>query len=105
MVEKKTLLSGAVFAFVVVSTLAPLAAAQTYPPNPTNQMTLEDTLKVARERIKEVQQHPGAGSGTPYLDANGVVGASIISGAVFGGIFVAFVVRARKAETYLAKMG
>lgn len=104
MAEKKVLLSGMLFAFVAAATLVPLAAAQAYPPPPQNQMTLEDTLKIARDRIKEVQQHPGQGSGTPYLDANGVVGASIISGAVFGGIFVAFVVRARKAEASLAKM-
>ena len=104
MADKKMLLSGTLFVFVAASTLAPLAFAQTYPPNPTNQMTLEETLKIARERIKEVQDHPGQGSGTPYLDVNGVVGASIISGAVFGGIFVTFVVRARKAEASLAKM-
>lgn len=104
MAGKKNLLAGMLFAFVASATLLPLAAAQSYPPPYPNQMTLEDTLKIAKERITEVKQHPGEGSGTPFLDANGVIGASIISGAVFGGIFVTFVVRARKVESSLAKM-
>ncbi|MDE1813875.1 MAG: hypothetical protein KGH87_00920 [Thaumarchaeota archaeon] len=87
----------------MATTFVPLAAAQTYGSS-TGQMTLEDTLKIAREKIKIVQQHPGEGSGTPYLSANGVIGASIISGAVFGGIFVVFVVRAKRVEASLAKM-
>jgi len=33
-----------------------------------------------------------------------VIGASIISGAVFGGIFVAFIARAKKVEASLSKM-
>jgi len=28
--------------------------------------------------------NPGAGSGTPYLDATGILGSTIIAGAVFG---------------------
>ncbi len=96
--ETKTILSGILFGFLAASALAPLAFAQTYPQGPNTGMTLEDELKLARERIKVVQENPGAGSGTPYLDANGVVGASIISGAIFGGIFVAFVVRAKQIE-------
>ena len=55
-------------------------------------------MKLAKARLEAVAKNPHAGSGTPYLDANGVIGASIIAGAVFGGIFIAFVVRAKQAE-------
>lgn len=64
----------------------------------TGQNTLEETLELARRRIEAAEANPASGSGTPYLDANGVVGASIIAGAVFGGIATAFFVRARSGK-------
>lgn len=82
---------------VLVSAVVPqLAFAQygAYPPG--NSLTVEQELDLAKKKIELVKAHPGDGSGTPYLDANGVVGASIISGAIFGGIFLAFVVRAKQ---------
>ena len=85
-------------ALFVVSTFAPFAAAQYAGVGGGGQSTLEEQLKLARAKIQAVQNNPHAGSGTPYLDANGVIGASIIAGGVFGGIFIAFVVRAKQAE-------
>lgn len=96
--ETKILLSGMALAFLAMGALAPLAFAQAYPQGQNVGMTLEDQLRLARERIQEVRENPGAGSGTPYLDASGVIGATIISGSIFGGIFVAFVVRAKQIE-------
>lgn len=64
----------------------------------TGQNTLEETLEIAQRRIEIVQTNPASGSGTPYLDASGVLGASIIAGAVFGGIAAAFFVRARSGK-------
>lgn len=61
----------------------------------TGQNTLEENLMLAEARIRAAEDNPGSGSGTPYLDASGVLGASIIAGAVFGGIAAAFFVRAR----------
>lgn len=60
--------------------------------------TLEETLELAQRRIEAAEANPASGSGTPYLDASGVVGASVIAGAVFGGIAAAFFVRARKGK-------
>lgn len=60
--------------------------------------TLEETLELAKRRIEAVQANPGSGSGTPYLNADGVVGAAIIAGAVFGGIAGAFFFMARKGK-------
>lgn len=64
----------------------------------TGQNTLEETLLLAERRIQAAESNPSSGSGTPYLDASGVVGASIIAGAIFGGIAAAFFVRARSGK-------
>ncbi len=93
--KKPIIIGAALLAIFVVSSYGQYAAAQYVP---GGGLTLEDELKVAKARIADVQANPHAGSGTPYLDANGVIGASIISGAVFGGIFIAFVVRAKQIE-------
>ena len=102
MKQNKTVFSATLIACVVASTLMPLAFAQTYPPQASSGLTLEDQLKLARERVDEVKAHPGDGSGTPYLSPEGVIGATIICSAIFGGIFVAFVVRAKQIEKKLA---
>jgi hypothetical protein len=87
-------------ALFAVSTFAPFAAAQVSGGYQSGGgiSSLDEVLKLARAKVQAVQNNPHAGSGTPYLDANGVVGASIISGGIFGGIFIAFVVRAKQAE-------
>ncbi len=84
---------------VLLSAVLPqLAFAQQYPGYAGSTMTLEQELILAKKKVEMVKAHPGEGSGTPYLNANGVVGASVISGAIFGGIFLAFVVRAKQYE-------
>jgi hypothetical protein len=85
-------------ALFVVTTFAPFAAAQYAGVGGGGGTTLEEQLALARAKVTAVQNNPHAGSGTPYLDANGVVGASVISGGIFGGIFIAFVVKAKQAE-------
>ena len=64
----------------------------------TGKNTLEENLKLAEARVRAVEDNPGAGSGTPYLDPNGVVGASIISGAVFGAIAGTFFLKGRSGK-------
>ena len=54
--------------------------------------------QLAHAKVTEAAANPHTGSGTPVLDANGVLGSSIAVGAVFGGIFIAFVVRAKQAK-------
>jgi hypothetical protein len=95
--KKPVIIGAALLALFVVSSFAPYAAAQ-YAGVGGGQSTLEEQLKLARARIASIQANPHAGSGTPFLDANGIIGAVIISGAIFGGIFVAFVVRAKQFE-------
>jgi len=64
----------------------------------TGAHTLEEILRIQRSRIESAEANPSSGSGTPYLDANGVVGASVIAGAVFGGIAGAFFLRGRSGK-------
>jgi len=47
---------------------------------------LEETLELARRRIDIVANNPTAGSGTPFIAADGVLGATAISAAIFGSI-------------------
>jgi len=64
----------------------------------TGQNTLEETLKLAQIRIDIVNANPQTGSGTPYLDASGVIGGVIIAGAVFGGISAALIFKGRSGK-------
>jgi hypothetical protein len=64
----------------------------------TGEYTLEEALEIQTRRIESAAANPGAGSGTPYLDANGVVGAVAISAAVFGGIAGALFIRGRSGK-------
>jgi hypothetical protein len=64
----------------------------------TGKNTLEETLKLAKERVDYAKANPSTGSGTPYLAADGVLGASAISAAVFGGIAAAFYIRSRSGR-------
>lgn len=101
---KKTILGAAIlaFAFISVGMMTQQAFAQ-YMGNvgeggQTGAGTLEETLKLARDRVEYAEQYPATGSGTPYLAADGVLGASAIAGAVFGGIAAAFFLRARSGR-------
>ena len=64
----------------------------------TGVATLEETLELAVRKVEAVQANPASGSGTPFLDANGVIGASVISAAVFGGIATALMVKSRSGK-------
>lgn len=101
----KTLFGTAILAFAVISLgmMTQQAFAQ-YLGNvdqetgATGAFTLEETLKLAKERVEFADANPATGSGTPYLAADGVLGASAISAAVFGGIAAAFFIRARSGR-------
>jgi len=60
--------------------------------------TLEEQLLLAERKVTWAENNPATGSGTPYLDASGVLGASVIAGAIFGGIATAFFVRGRSGR-------
>ena len=64
----------------------------------TGARTLEEALKLQEARVEVALENPGTGSGTPILDANGVAGAAIIAGAVFGGIAGSFFIKGRSGR-------
>ena len=61
----------------------------------TDGITLEEHLELATRQVEYADANPATGSGTPYLNADGVLGASLIAGAIFGGIATTFFVRGR----------
>ncbi|MFB5617793.1 MAG: hypothetical protein ACE5Q4_03935 [Nitrosopumilus sp.] len=64
----------------------------------TGSYTLEEALEIQKRRIDAAEANPASGSGTPYLDASGVIGASVITAAIFGGIAGAFFIRGRSGK-------
>ncbi len=64
----------------------------------TGASTLEETLQLARDRVEYVNANPGSGSGTPYLDASGILGSTIIAGAIFGGMAAALIFKGRQGK-------
>jgi len=60
--------------------------------------TLEEQLMLAERKVEYANANPASGSGTPYLDADGVVGATVIAGAIFGGIATAMFVKGRSGR-------
>ena len=64
----------------------------------TDGITLEEHLELATRKVEKAADNPATGSGTPYLDADGVLGSSIIAGAIFGGIAAALFARGRSGR-------
>ncbi len=64
----------------------------------TGASTLEETLQLARDRVAYVEANPASGSGTPYLDAGGILGSTIIAGAIFGGMAAALIFKGRQGK-------
>ena len=94
--NRTMILGVSIMAIFVIGTIAVIPVALAYsglgdPAGPT----LEEQLILAERKVQKAAENPATGSGTPYLDANGVLGASIISGLIFGGIATAFFVRGR----------
>ncbi len=100
----KVLLTATILAVFVFGTIgaASVAFAQ-YMGNvgdqgETGSYTLEEALALQRSRIASAEANPASGSGTPYLDADGVGGAAAISAAIFGGIAGAFFLKGRSGK-------
>ena len=64
----------------------------------TDGITLEEHLELATRKVEKADANPATGSGTPYRDASGVLGSSIIAGAIFGGIAAALFARGRSGR-------
>ena len=100
----KSILLGALFAAVFSMGVTPAFAQYMGSGGDGSQdgghpsMSLENTLQLAADKVKYASDNPAAGSGTPYLAADGVLGASAIAEAIFGGIAGAFFFRGRTGK-------
>ena len=100
----KSIALGAVFAVAISMGVTPAFAQYMGSGGAGNQdgghpsMSLEDTLELAAAKVQYAADNPAAGSGTPYLAADGVIGASAIAAAIFGGIAGAFFFRGRSGK-------
>jgi len=64
----------------------------------TGASTLEETLQLARDRVNYAEANPASGSGTPYLDAGGILGSTVIAGAIFGGMAGALIFKGMRGK-------
>lgn len=94
--------AAAIFSTMLVPSAIDIAYAQYFgnvgDQGETGKNTLEEALEIQARRVASAEANPGAGSGTPYLDASGVIGAAVIAGTVFGGIATAFFIRGRSGK-------
>ena len=102
--NNKALLAASLIAVFVVGTFgASSVAFAQYMGNvgsggETGSYTLEEALEIQKRRVDSAAANPASGSGTPYLDADGVGGAAVISAAIFGGIAGAFFLKGRSGK-------
>ena len=93
---KRTMILGvSIMAIFVIGAITMVPVVWAYSLGQEGGITLEEKLLLAERKVQKAAANPATGSGTPYLDANGVLGASIIAGLIFGGIATAFFVRGR----------
>ena len=93
------ILSVSIMAICAIGTISMVPVALAYSGlGADGGITLEEHLELATRKVEKADANPATGSGTPYLDASGVLGASLIAGAIFGGIATAFFVRGKSGR-------
>ena len=87
--------TGAIFSVVMLVSISQSAFAQY---DVLDKDSLYDWMENPAHK-KELATDPDAfGSGTPYFAADGIVGASVLAGGVFGGIATMLFVRGKKGK-------
>jgi len=92
------ILGVSIMAIFTIGTISMVPVALAYSGLGEGGITLEEHLELAERKVQKAADNPATGSGTPYLDAGGVLGASLIAGAIFGGIATAFFVRGKSGR-------
>ena len=93
--NRTMILGVSIMAIFAIGTIAMVPVVWAYSLGQEGGITLEEQLLLAERKVQKAADNPATGSGTPYLNADGVLGASIIAGLIFGGIATAFFVRGR----------
>jgi hypothetical protein len=93
------ILSVSIMAIFTIGTISMVPVALAYSGlGAIDAITLEEHLELAERKVQKAADNPATGSGTPYLDAGGILGSSLIAGAIFGGIATAFFVRGKSGR-------
>ena len=93
------ILSVSIMAIFAIGTISMVPVALAYSGlGADGGITLEEHLELAERKVQKAADNPATGSGTPYLDAQGVLGSSIIAGAIFGAIATAMFVKGRSGR-------
>jgi len=97
--NKTMILGVSIMALFAIGTISMVPVALAYSGlGASDGITLEEHLELATRKVEKAEANPATGSGTPYLDASGVLGASVIAGLIFGGIATVFFVRGRSGR-------
>ena len=97
--NRTMILGVSIMAIFAIGTIAIVPVAWAYEGlGSVTSITLEEQLELAERKVQKADENPATGSGTPYMNADGVLGASVIAGAIFGGIATAFFVRGRSGR-------
>ena len=91
--QKYTILSG-LFVTALMVTFSQPAFAQ----YDVLEKGLYNEMETAKIKVEIATQDGANGSGTPYFAADGVLGASLLSGGVFGGIAATLFIRGKKGK-------
>ena len=97
--NKTMILGVSIMALFAIGTISMVPVALAYSGlGAVDGITLEEHLELAERKVQKAADNPATGSGTPYLDADGVLGSSLIAGAIFGGIATAMFVKGRSGR-------
>jgi len=100
------ILSVSIMAIFTIGTISMVPVALAYSGlGAEGGITLEEHLELAERKVQKAADNPATGSGTPYMDATGVVGASVIVGSIFGGIATFFFVNGKSGRYAAAGRG
>ena len=98
--QKKFKFIAGIFFTVMLVILVPPAFAQY---DVSSKDSLYDWMEDPANKKEIATQADAFGSGTPYFAADGILGASVLSAGIFGGIATMFFIKGRKGK--YASMG
>jgi len=91
--QKYTILSGLFLAALMVTFSQPAFAQYD-----VLDKGIYQGMETSKIKVEIANKEGAVGSGTPYFAADGVLGASLLSGGVFGGIAAMLFIRGKKGK-------
>lgn len=91
--QKYTILTGLFLAALMVTFTQPAFAQYD-----VLDKGIYNEMETSKSKVEIANKEGAEGSGTPYFAADGVLGASLLSGGVFGGIAATLFIRGKKGK-------